>query len=61
MARSKKYTVKKGETLLDVAQKNSVALQKLRYANRLNRQNWAVKPGQKLIIPDDSFYVPAGE
>lgn len=55
------YTVKKDETLFDVAQKNNVALQQLRYFNHLNKATWKIKEGQTLYIPRDPIHVPAGE
>lgn len=55
------YTVKKDETLFDVAQKNNVALQQLRYFNHLNKATWKIKEGQALYIPREPIHVPAGE
>lgn len=55
------YTVKKDETLLDVAQKNNVALQQLRYFNHLNKATWKIKEGQTLYIPREPIHVPVGE
>lgn len=55
------YTVKKGETLFDVAQKNKVALQQLRYFNHLNKATWQIKEGQTLYIPREPINVPTGE
>lgn len=55
------YTVKKDETLFDVAQKNNVALQQLRYFNHLNKATWKIKEGQTLYIPREPIHVPVGE
>lgn len=55
------YTVKKDETLFDVAQKNNVALQQLRYFNHLNKATWKIKEGQTLYIPREPIHVLAGE
>lgn len=55
------YTVKKDETLFDVAQKNNVALQQLRYFNHLNKATWKIKDGQTLYIPREPIHVPVGE
>ena len=55
------YTVKKGDTLFDVAQKFEVALQQLRYFNHLDKATWRIKEGQTLYIPTKPIYVPTGK
>lgn len=55
------YTVKEGDTLLDVAQKSSVALQQLRYFNHINKATFKIKVGQVLYIPKKPINVPTGE
>lgn len=45
----KTYTVKKGDTLYDIARKNKMTVSKLKKANKLNSNK--IKPGQKLKIP----------
>lgn len=55
------YTVKEGDTLLDVAQSNAVALQQLRYFNHINKATLKVKAGQVLYIPKKPINVPTGE
>lgn len=47
--KSKTYTVKKGDTLYDIARKNKMTVSKLKKANKLNSNK--IKPGQKLKIP----------
>lgn len=55
------YTVKKGDTLFDVAQKFEVALQQLRYFNHLDKATWRIKEGQTLYIPIKPIHVPTGK
>lgn len=55
------YTVKKGDTLFDVAQKFAVALQQLRYFNHLDKATWLIKEGQTLYIPVKPVHVPTGK
>ena len=55
------YTVKKGDTLFDVAQKFEVALQQLRYFNHLNKATWRIREGQTLYIPAKPVHVPTGK
>ena len=55
------YTVKKGDTLFDVAQKFEVALQQLRYFNHLDKATWRIKEGQTLYIPTKPIHVPTGK
>ena len=55
------YTVKKGDTLFDVAQKFEVALQQLRYFNHLDKATWRIKEGQTLYIPVKPIHVPTGK
>lgn len=55
------YTVKKGDTLFDVAQKFEVALQQLRYFNHLDKATWRIKEGQTLYIPVKPVHVPTGK
>jgi LysM repeat protein len=45
----KTYTVKKGDTLYDIARKNKITVAKLKKANKLSLNK--IKPGQKLKIP----------
>lgn len=45
----KKYIVKKGDTLYDIARKNKITVAKLKKANKLSSNK--IKPGQKLQIP----------
>lgn len=52
------YTVKEGDTLLDVANKYKVAYQQLRYFNEIDRLKPILKPGQVLKIPTSTVYVP---
>lgn len=60
-SKAQPYTVKDRESLFDVAQKNSVALQQLRYFNHLDKATWRVKSGQTLYIPSQPVHVPVGE
>ena len=55
------YTVKKDDTLFDVAQKFEVALQQLRYFNHLDKATWRIKEGQTLYIPTKPIHVPTGK
>ena len=55
------YTVQDGESLFDVAQKNKVALQQLRYFNHVPKDTMRVKPKQTLYIPKEPVLVPVGE
>ena len=55
------YTVKKGDTLFDVAQKFEVVLQQLRYFNHLDKATWRIKEGQTLYIPTKPIHVPTGK
>lgn len=55
------YTVKKGDTLFDVAQKFEVALQQLRYFNHLDKATWRIKEGQTLYVPTKPIHVPTGK
>ena len=55
------YTVKKGDTLFDVAQKFEVALQQLRYFNHLDKATWRLREGQTLYIPVKPVHVPTGK
>lgn len=55
------YSVKKGDTLFDVAQKFEVALQQLRYFNHLDKATWRIKEGQTLYIPVKPVHVPTGK
>lgn len=57
----KTYTVKEGDTLYDVAQKYTVALQQLRYFNHIDRNDWTLTPGKKLYIPKEPIHVPRGK
>lgn len=45
----KTYTVKKGDTLYDIARKNKITVAKLKKANKISSNK--IKPGQKLKIP----------
>ncbi|RMC24434.1 MULTISPECIES: LysM domain-containing protein [unclassified Lactobacillus] len=55
------YTVKKSDTLFDVAQKFEVALQQLRYFNHLDKATWRIREGQTLYIPTKPIHVPTGK
>lgn len=55
------HMVQDGETLFDVAQKYSVALQQLRYFNHISKATLRIRPNQKIYIPKGPVYVPAGE
>lgn len=55
------YTVKKDDTLFDVAQKFEVALQQLRYFNHLDKATWRIKEGQTLYVPTKPIHVPTGK
>ena len=55
------YTVKKDDSLFDVAQKYGVALQQLRYFNHLNKATWRIREGQTLYIPTEPIHVPTGK
>ena len=57
---AKPYVVKQGESLFDVAQKFSVALQQLRYFNHINKVTMKVKEGQTVYIPNHPINVPYG-
>lgn len=57
----KTYTVKKGQTLLDVANDVLVAYQQLRYFNHLDKNNPQVHAGQVIYIPNDVVVVPLGK
>lgn len=54
----KTYTVKEGQTLLDVANDVLVAYQQLRYFNGLSKNNPVVKAGQVIYIPNEAVKVP---
>lgn len=55
------HVVQDGESLFDVAQKYGVALQQLRYFNHVNKTTLIIRKDQKLYIPKEPVYVPAGE
>lgn len=57
---AKPYVIKQGESLFDVAQKFSVALQQLRYFNHINKVTMKVKEGQTVYIPNHPINVPYG-
>lgn len=57
----KTYTVKEGQTLLDVANEALVAYQQLRYFNHLSKNNPQVHAGQVIYIPNDVVVVPLGK
>lgn len=57
---AKPYVIKQGESLFDVAQKFSVALQQLRYFNHINKVTMKVKEGQTIYIPNHPINVPYG-
>lgn len=54
----KTYTVKEGQTLLDVANEVLVAYQQLRYFNGLPKNNPTIKAGQVIYIPNQAVDVP---
>lgn len=55
------HVAQDGETLFDVAQKYSIALQQLRYFNHISKATLRIRPNQKIYIPKEPVYVPAGE
>lgn len=57
---AKPYVIGKDESLFDVAQKFSVALQQLRYFNHINKVTMKVKEGQTIYIPNKPVEVPYG-
>ena len=57
---AKPYVIGKDESLFDVAQKFSVALQQLRYFNHINKVTMKVKEGQTIYIPNHPINVPYG-
>lgn len=57
---AKPYVIGKDESLFDVAQKFSVALQQLRYFNHINKATMKVKEGQTIYIPNKPVEVPYG-
>lgn len=57
---AKPYVIGKDESLFDVAQKFSVALQQLRYFNHINKVTMKVKEGQTIYIPNRPVEVPYG-
>ena len=57
---AKPYVIGKDESLFDVAQKFSVALQQLRYFNHINKVTMKVKEGQTIYIPTKPVEVPYG-
>ena len=52
------YTVKSGDSLWSIANKNKLSYQELAAANNL-KSNAALKPGQKLVIPGKSLSRPS--
>jgi len=52
------YTVKSGDSLWSIANKNKLSYQELAAANNL-KSNAALKPGQKLVIPGKSASRPS--
>lgn len=57
----KQVVVQDGESLLDIANKNNVALQQLRYFNHVDKSTLKVTPKQKLAIPQKPIQVPTGK
>ena len=57
---AKTYVIGKDESLFDVAQKFSVALQQLRYFNHIDKVTMRVKEGQTIYIPNHPVEVPYG-
>jgi len=49
---AKKYTVKAGDTLSEIAKKNNTTVRKLKEANNIKNVD-RIKVGQQIIIPDD--------
>ncbi len=49
-APAKRYVVKRGDTLWDIAQDHAVSLEEIRRVNKLSRDA-SLRPGQKLTIP----------
>ena len=60
-SKCKAYTVKSGDTLLDIAQQNNIALQQLRYFNHINKATLQIREGQIIYIPTEPVFVPTGE
>lgn len=54
------HVVQDGETLFDVAQKYTVAIQQLRYFNHIKKDAMKIHKGQTLVIPKQPVYVPYG-
>lgn len=57
---AKSYKVQDGESLFDVAQKYSVALQQLRYFNHIDKTTMKVRAGQTIYIPNKPVNIPYG-
>jgi LysM repeat protein len=51
--KGKRYVVKRGDTLWDIAQDHAVSLEELRRVNKLSRDA-TLRPGQELAIPRSS-------
>ena len=52
------YSVEKGDTLSRIARKHGLRLSELLKANNMSMSS-IIRPGQKLLIPEGSSYVPA--
>lgn len=52
------HKVQAGETLLDIAQQYTVAIQQLRYFNHIDRHTFKIRTGQVLAIPSEPVHVP---
>jgi membrane-bound lytic murein transglycosylase D len=51
---TKTHTVQKGDTLYRIANRYGVSLEELRRANRIGRRNSAIRPGQRLAVPEST-------
>lgn len=48
------HTVRKGDTLYRIANRYGVSLEELRKANRIGRRTSAIRPGQRLALPEST-------
>jgi membrane-bound lytic murein transglycosylase D len=51
---TKTHTVRKGDTLYRIATRYGVSLEELRKANRISRRSSAIRPGQRLAVPEST-------
>lgn len=57
----KVHEVQDGDSLFEIAQKNHVALQQLRYFNHVNKATFAIRKNQKIYIPKETVWIKPGE